>query len=93
MSENKTQNYLVIVVVGLLGFTAINFAGDFMFRGGQMELNESMVNNWRTQQTINGNNDKIQFLVSEVLDQLDKDVRSNMKVVERLIGIILRDEF
>ena len=93
MSENKTQNYLVIVVVGLLGFTAINFAGDFMFRGGQMELNEGMVNNWKTMSNINGNNDKTHYLVTDILTQLDEDVRNNMKVIDRLIGIILRDDF
>ncbi len=93
MKQNKTQNYLVITVVALLGFTTINFAGDLIFRESQIELDYEMARNWKTQSNINGQNDKIHFLETEILKQLDEDVRNNMKVVDQLIGIILRDDF
>ncbi len=59
MKQNKTENYLVIAIVALLGFTTINFAGDFIFREAQIELDDEMARNWKTQSNINGNNDKI----------------------------------
>jgi len=91
--KDKTQTYLVIGVVALLGFMTINIAGDLAYRTVQLEINEGMIKNWQTQSNINGNNDKIHFLETEVLEQLDEDVRNNMKVIDQLIGIIMRDEF
>jgi len=79
-----------------LGFTiimlGINFVGDYTFRGGQIEINETMGKAWTTQVEINTDQNKINVLVAEVLIQLDEDVRNNFKVVDQLIGIILRDE-
>ena len=79
-------------VVGLFALLAINFLGDYTFRGGQIELNEMMGKAWTTQAELNVDQNKINVLVAEVLIQLDEDVRNNFKVVDQLIGIILRDE-
>ncbi len=87
----KTEQTLTIVVVGLIGLLAINFAGDYVFRGGQIGINETMGKAWTLQSEKNETQDKINMLVAEVLVQLDKDVKSNMKVVDQLIGIILRN--
>lgn len=93
MKQNKTQNYLIIAVVGLLGFMAINVAGDLSYRSVQISINEEMAHNWQSQSNINGKQDKINFLVTDVLTSLDEDVRNNMKVIDQLIGIIIRDDF
>lgn len=89
----KTNNDLYkIGIVGLIALLAINFGGDYVFRGGQIEINEIMGETWTTQAVINLDQNKINILVAEVLIQLDEDVRNNFKVVDQLIGIILRDE-
>ncbi len=46
---------------------------------------------WTNQSEINNGQDKINMLVAEILVELDQDVRSNMKVVDQLIGIILQN--
>lgn len=88
----EREKLLTIGIVGLIALLAINFGGDYVFRGAQIEINEIMGKAWTTQAEINTDQNKINVLVAEVLIQLDKDVRSNMKVVDQLIGIILRDE-
>jgi hypothetical protein len=79
-------------VIGLFALLAINFGGDYIFRGGQIEINELMTKGFTIQAEINTDQNKINRLVAEVLIQLDEDVRNNFKVVDQLIGIILRDE-
>jgi len=90
-SKNNNDLYK-ITIVGLIALLAINFGGDYVFRGAQIDINEDMAELWTTQAGINTDQHKINILIAEVLVQLDKDVRSNMKVVDQLIGIILRDE-
>ncbi len=80
-----------IAIVGLIALLAINFGGDYVFRGGQIEINETMSKLWTNQSDINNSQDRINILVAEVLIQLDEDVRNNFKVVDQLIGIILRN--
>ncbi len=89
----QTEQALTIVVVGLVALTALNFGADWIFRGQQIEVNELMVEAWTQQATYNETQDKINFLVGTVLEQLDKDVRSNMKVIDQLTGLLLRGEF
>ncbi len=81
------------MVVGLVGLLAINFGGDYVFRGGQIEINESMGELWTMQGEHNETQDVINKLVAEVLVQMDKDIRSNMKVIDQLTGLLLRGEF
>jgi len=89
-TTNKDDLYK-IVIVGLIALLAINFGGDYVFRGGQLEINKLMGEAWITQAEINTDQNKINVLVAEVLIQLDEDVRNNFKVVDQLIGIILRN--
>ncbi len=94
MSKKKkqsTNDLYKITIVGLIALLAINFGGDYVFRGGQIEINEMMGEAWTTQAEINTDQNKINILVAEVLIQLDEDVRNNFKVVDQLIGIILRN--
>lgn len=90
--KTEREKLLTIGIVGLIALLAINFGGDYVFRGGQIEINEMMGEAWTTQVQINTDQNKINILVAEVLIQLDEDVRNNFKVVDQLIGIILRDE-
>ncbi len=94
MKTGKQDNDLYkIAIVGLVALLAINFGGDYVFRGGQIEINETMAELWRDQSDINESQDRINMLVVEILVELDQDVRSNMKVVDQLIGIILENEY
>lgn len=87
----EREKLLTICVIGSFALLAINFGGDYVFRGAQIEINETMAKGWTMQAEWNQTQNTINKLVAEVLIQLDKDVRSNMKVVDQLIGIILRD--
>lgn len=91
MKKNNNDLYK-ITIVGLFALLAINFGGDYVFRGVQVELNEAMSEAWTMQAEWNKTQSTLNKLVAEVLIQLDSDVRSNMKVVDQLIGVILRDE-
>lgn len=90
---NNTEQLLTMAVVGLIGLLAINFGGDYVFRGAQMEVNEIMGEAWTTQAEWNVNQNKANILIATVLEQLDKDVRSNMKVIDQLTGLLLRGGF
>ncbi len=98
--SKKNNDLYKITVVGLIALLAINFGGDYVFRGGQIELNElqtelneDMSKAWTMQAEWNKTQSTINKLVAEVLVELDKDVRSNMRVVDQLIGIILENEY
>ena len=96
--HQSTNDLYKIAIVGLVALLAINFGGDYVFRGGQIEINEAisevltMQAEWNTMQAEwNTAQSELNILVAEALIGLDKDVRSNMKVVDQLIGIILRN--
>lgn len=82
--ENRID-YLTIAVIGLVALLALNYIGDFTYRGA---VNEHIDNsNYNFQVMVNVSNSHL-----DKLNEMDKDIRSNMKVVDQLIGIILRDE-
>jgi len=84
--EVFTVKWSTIAIVGLIALTALNFSGDWIFRLQQIELNElvgegfTLLGEWQAEQ-------------DKQLEQLDKDVRSNMKVIDQLTGLLLRGEF
>jgi len=88
MNKKQLENrvyYLTIVVIGLVALLTMNYVGDFMYRG---VVNEYIDNsNYNFQVMVNVSNSHL-----NTLNEMDKDVRSNMKVIDQLIGIILRDE-
>lgn len=92
MTKATTQDYLVVGVIMLIGFTVLNFSADWMFRGSQIEINTSIENALTAQADWNTSQANINVLIAEVLKQLDKDVRSNMKVVDQLTGLLLRGD-
>ncbi len=78
-------NILTVLVVGLVGLLVINTATDWSM--------------WSTQQqSLQSHTDiliKLQTWVfdhMELHEQLEEDVASNYKVIDQLIGVILRDE-
>lgn len=89
--KTEREKLLTIGIVGLIALLAINFGGDYVFRGGQIEINESITEVLTMQADWNTSQSQINVLIAEALIELDKDVRSNMKVVDQLIGIILRN--
>lgn len=94
--KTTTQDYLVVAVIGLLGFTALNFAGDFTYRGAVNEHIDNSNKNFQTVVDVNNINveriNEMDNNVTDKLNEMDKDIRSNMKVIDQLIGIILRGE-
>ncbi len=88
MNKKQLENridYLTIVVIGLVALLALNYIGDFTYRGA---VNEHIDNsNHNFQVMVNVNNSHL-----EVLNQMDEDIESNMKVINQLIGIILRGD-
>jgi len=90
---NNTEQALIILVVTLIGVSILNFYGDYTFRGAQIQINEMTGQGFIVQQNINDNQTRVNLLIAEVLEQLDKDVRSNMKVIDQLTGLLLRGEF
>ena len=88
-----TVSWSTMAIVLLLGFTILNFSADWIFRAQQIEINESELKLWGIQNEYNDNQNTINVLVGTVLEQLDKDVRSNMRVIDQLTGLLLRGEF
>ena len=87
---NKKQledrvDYLAVVVIGLVALLALNYIGDFTYRGA---INEHVDNsNHNFQVLVNSSNSHVDKFI-----ELEEDVKSNYKVIDQLIGIILRDE-
>ena len=64
---------------------ALNYIGDFTYRGA---VNEHIDNsNHNFQVLVNSSNSHVDKFI-----ELEEDVKSNYKVIDKLIGIILRDE-
>jgi hypothetical protein len=82
--ENRVD-YLTVVVIGLVALLVINYAGDFTYRGAINEHVDSSNQNFQTLSDVNNIN-------VDKLNQIDEVVRSNMKVIDQLIGIILRGD-
>jgi len=64
--KKEREQLLTIGIVGLIALLAINFGGDYIFRGGQIEINELMGEAWTTQAEIN-------------TDQTKNDTQFNME--------------
>ena len=87
---NKKQledrvDYLTIVVVGLVALLAVNYTTDFMYMDVTDKRLDIHLNHIIDLKVSD-------FEQNKLFEQLDKDVESNYKVVNQLIGIILRDE-
>ena len=88
---NKKQleyrvDYLTVIVIGLIALLALNYIGDFTYRGA---VNEHIDNsNHNFQVLVNSSNSHVDKFI-----ELEEDVKSNYKVIDKLIGIILRDDF
>ena len=88
---NKKQleyrvDYLTVIVIGLIALLALNYIGDFTYRGA---INEHVDNsNHNFQILVNSSNTHVDKFI-----ELEEDVKSNYKVIDKLIGIILRDDF
>jgi len=83
--ENRID-YLTVIVIGLVALLALNYIGDFTYRGA---VNEHIDNsNHNFQVLVNSSNSHVDKFI-----ELEEDVKSNYKVIDKLIGIILRDDF
>ena len=83
--RSNREDYLTVIVIGLVALLALNYIGDFTYRGAVNEHIDASNQNFQTMSDVNNIN-------VDKLNQIDEVVRSNMKVVDQLIGIILRDE-
>lgn len=82
--ENRVD-YLTVVIIGLVALLALNYIGDFTYRGAVNEHIDTSNQNFLTMSDVNNIN-------VDKLNEIDEVVRSNMKVIDQLIGIILRGE-
>ena len=82
----QREEYLTIVVIGLVALLTINFVNDFMFT----DINNKK---WDLQIQINTNLNEVNILQQEIITNMDEVINSNMKVIDQLIGIILRGDF
>ena len=87
---NKKQledrvDYLTVVVIGLVALLALNYIGDFTYRGAVNEHIDSSNQNFQTLSDVNNVN-------VDKLREINEVVESNMKVINQLIGIILRGD-
>jgi len=82
----QREDYLSIVVIGLVALLAINFVNDFMFT----DINNKK---WDLQIQINTNLNEVNILQQEMITNMNEVIESNMKVINQLIGIILRGDF
>ncbi len=83
--RSDREDYLTIVVIGLVALLAVNYVNDFMFE----DINNKR---WDLQTKINTNTNDVNKLQQQMMNNINEVVESNMKVVDQLIGIILRNE-
>ena len=81
----QREEYLTIVVIGLVALLTINFVNDFMFT----DINNKK---WDLQIQINTNLNEVNIMQQEMISNMDEVIESNMKVINQLIGIILRGD-
>jgi len=82
--ENRID-YLTVVVIGLVALLALNYIGDFTYRGAMNEHIDNSNNNFQV--LVNVTNSHV-----DTLNEIDEVIKSNMKVINQLIGIILRGD-
>ncbi len=81
----QREDQLTILVIGLVALLALNYVMDFTYRGAINEHVDASNQNFQTLSDVNNINvDKI--------NGIDEVVSSNMKVIDQLIGIILRGD-
>lgn len=88
MNKKQLENridYLTVVVIGLIALLALNYIGDFTYRGAVNEHIDTSNQNFLTLSDVNNIN-------VDRLNEIEEDVESNYKIINQLIGIILRDE-
>lgn len=85
---NNRDQVLTITVVGLIALTAINFGGDWLFRGQQIEINGNFVEINRGFITMHNNTNTITGALSVVVMDLNEKME---KVLDELFDRIWED--
>ncbi len=83
--QSSREDYLTIVVIGLVALLSVNFVNDFMFT----DINNKK---WDLQIQINTNLNEVNILQQKMITSMNEDIESNMKVINQLIGIMLRGD-
>ncbi len=84
----NTEQALIIAVVGLIGLTAINFGGDWVFRGAQIEINSNLIEVDRSFIAMHNNTNTITGALSVVVMDLNEKME---KVLDELFDRIWED--
>ncbi len=95
--KTTTQDYLVIVIIGLVALLALNYVGDFTYRGAVNEHIDNSNKNFQTLVDVNNINveriNEMETNVTDRLNEMDDDVTDNVKAIDKLLGILIRGEF
>ncbi len=85
---NNREQVLTITVVGLIGLTAINFGGDWVFRGQQIEINSNFIEINSDFLAMHNNTNTITGALSVVVMDLNEKME---KVLDELFDRIWED--
>ena len=89
----QREEYLTVVVIGLVALLAMNYIGDFTYRGANNSIIDTNNQNWITQVQINNDLLDASRSQTQINEMNDKDIDSNTRAIDKLIGILLRGEF
>jgi len=84
----NTEQALIIVVVGLVALTALNFGADWIFRGQQIEINNNFIEVDRSFIAMHNNTNIITGALSVVVMDLNEKME---KVLDELFDRIWED--
>ena len=91
MTTNR-EEHLTVIVIGLVALLALNYIGDFTYRGAVNEHIDNSNHNFQVMVNVsNINVERVDGIVGNI-SSIDKDVKSNYRIIDQLIGIILRDD-
>ena len=88
MTKATTQDYLVVAVILLLGFSVLNFSADWIFRSQQIEMNEGFLKINENFILMHNNTNTITGALSVVVIDLNEKME---KVLDELFDRIWED--
>ncbi len=89
----QREEYFTVVIIGLIALLTLNYVGDITYRGANNENIDANNQNWITQVEVNNHLLDISKSQTQINEMNDKDIDSNTRAIDKLIGILLRGEF
>jgi len=89
----QREQLLTVCVVGLFSLLALNYIGDFTYRGANNDNVDINNQNWITQVEVNNLLLNATINQEQINEQNDEDITDNVKAIDKLLGILIRGEF